>query len=305
MRMHVKNIHAIKKNLTIITSISMESREMKIAIASGKGGTGKTTVATNLALSLGNVQLLDCDVEEPNSHLFLDIKLIKTEDVSILVPKINKDKCTLCGKCSEFCQYHALAILPRDVLLFPELCHGCGGCALVCPENAITEENRVIGVIESGHSSGIEFHHGILNIGEPMVSPLIHAVKRKAKNDRVVIIDSPPGTGCPFIASIEGSDYCILVTEPTPFGLYDLTITIGVVRKLSIPFGVVINRYGIGDSRIDTYCEKEAIPVLMRIPQEKRIATLYSSGVPFTKEMPEWSEKFIELFKAIEAEIRS
>jgi len=270
---------------------------VNISIASGKGGTGKTTVATNLALSLkGNVQLLDCDVEEPNSHIFLGMNLENVEEVHIPVPKIDKDRCTFCGKCSEFCQYNAIAVVPNDILFFSELCHGCGGCTMVCPEEAIAEEKRVIGIIERGIGNGLEFLHGLLNIGEPMATPLVGAVKRRMDPKKVTIIDSPPGTSCPVIESIKDTDYCILVTEPTPFGLYDLKLAVEVVRTLGIPFGVIINQDGIGDSGVEDYCKEEDIPVIMKIPHDKNIAKLYSKGLPFTQEMPEWKERFKDLY---------
>jgi MinD superfamily P-loop ATPase len=272
---------------------------MKIAIASGKGGTGKTTVATNLALSLGNTQLLDCDVEEPDSHIFLDLKLEKIEDVYIPVPKIDKNKCTFCGKCSEFCQYNAIAVVPDDILFFPELCHGCGGCTLVCPEEVITEEKRAIGIIERGSNNGLEFFHGLLNIGEPMATPLVSAVKKKIDDNKVTIIDSPPGTSCPVIESIKESDYCILVTEPTPFGLYDLKLAVEVVRALKISFGILINQDGIGDKGVENYCEKEGIPIVMKIPHDKNIASFYSQGIPFVNKIPEWKKKFVALYDMI------
>jgi MinD superfamily P-loop ATPase len=272
---------------------------MNITIASGKGGTGKTTVAINLALSLENVQLLDCDVEEPDSHIFLGMKLEKEEDVYIPVPKIDKDKCTFCGKCSDFCQYNALAVVPNDILFFPELCHGCGGCTLICPEDAITEEKRIIGIIERGLNNDLEFYHGLLNIGEPMATPLVKAVKNKIDDNKITIIDSPPGTSCPVIESIKDTDYCILVTEPTPFGLYDLKLAVEVVRKLKVPFGVLINQEGIGDKGVEKYCKEEEIPIIMKIPHDKKIAKLYSKGIPFVKKMKDWEDKFIELYGKI------
>lgn len=277
---------------------------MIISVASGKGGTGKTTIAVNLALALENVQLFDCDVEEPNSHLFLDIKLERVESVYIPVPKVDREKCDFCGMCSESCNYNAIAVLPSDVLIFRELCHGCGLCKLVCPKNAITEEDRAIGVIERGKKNGLEFFHGILSIGESMATPLIRTLKKKIKKSKVVILDASPGTSCPVIETIKNSDYTILVTEPTPFGLYDLKLAIDVVKNLKIPFGVVINRDGIGDVGVEEYCEKEGIQVIMKIPQHQRIAKLYSKGVPFINAMPQWREKFIELYQLIGERVR-
>ena len=272
---------------------------MIISIASGKGGTGKTTIATNLALALGDVQLLDCDVEEPNSHIFLDMKLEKDKDVFLTIPKFDKNKCDLCKKCSEFCQYNAIAVMPKDILFFKELCHGCGGCKLICPNDAITEEKRSIGIIEKGSHKDIEFYHGLLNIGELMASAIISELKEKIDKNKVAIIDSPPGTACPVIESIVGSDYCILVTEPTPFGLHDLKLAVEVARKLEVDYGVVINRDGIGNNGVEEYCKHEEIPILMKIPQSEEIAKLYSKGIPFVNEIEGYKEKFIELFDKI------
>lgn len=277
---------------------------MKIAVASGKGGTGKTTVATNLALSLGNVQLLDCDVEEPDSHIFLDVEPEKVEDVCLSVPAVDKSKCTLCKKCAEFCQYNALAVFPKHVLFFPELCHGCGGCTLVCPEDAITEEKRSIGVIEGGKVKDIDimFYQGKVNIGEAIATPIIKALRNMIDGGKTAILDSPPGTACPVIETIRGTDYCILVTEPTPFGLHDLKLAVEVVRHLGIPFGVIVNRDGVGDERVEKYCEDEGIPVIMKIPLDENIARLYSKGIPFVLELPEWKERFLDLYDSIKKE---
>ncbi len=271
-----------------------------ISVASGKGGTGKTTIATNMALSIANVQLLDCDVEEPDSHLFFDMDLEKVEDVYLSVPVVDKEKCDFCQKCSKFCQYNAIAVLPSDIFIFPQLCHGCGGCILVCPKGAITEKTRIIGTIEGGTSDVVEFYHGILNIGEPMATPVIKTLKKKIDKEKNVILDSPPGTSCPVVETIRGTDFCLLVTEPTPFGLYDLKLAVEVVKHLAVPFGVVINRDGIGDDRVEKFCMERDIPVLMKIPHNEDIAKLYSNGQPFVLEMPEWKEEFVRLFEIIQ-----
>jgi MinD superfamily P-loop ATPase len=266
-----------------------------ITVASGKGGTGKTTVAVNMALSLENVQLLDCDVEEPNSHILLHPQINEIEPVYTKVPVVSEELCNYCGKCSKFCAYNALFVAPKTVMVFPELCHSCGGCTLVCPKKAITEKDRQIGVLKKGEAEGVEIVYGELNVGEAMAVPLIRAVKNKIKNNKNVIIDAPPGTACSLVASVHKTDYCILVTEPTPFGLHDLKITVQVLKELGVPMGIVINRAGLGDRKVYEYCKKENIPLLMEIPFSKKIAELYSRGVPFVAEMPEWKEKFLEV----------
>ncbi|HII90734.1 MAG TPA: P-loop NTPase [Methanosarcina sp.] len=277
---------------------------MKIAIASGKGGTGKTTVSLNLALSLSDVQLFDCDVEEPNCNLFLGFDLEKVEDVVCPVPVINQEKCDICRKCSDFCRYNALAALPDRVLFFPSLCHGCGGCAVLCSEKAIRESQRSLGVIEKAKGkSSPEFYRGILNIGETMTSAVIKTLKKYIDDRKTAILDAPPGTACPVIASIGDMDYCVLVTESTPFGFHDLRLAVNVVRSLKVPFGLVINRWGLGDSRVEEYCKAEGIPILLRIPNYLKIAELYSCGIPFVREMPEWNEKFIGMFEAIKLQL--
>jgi len=265
---------------------------MIISIASGKGGTGKTSVAVNMALSLGKVQLLDCDVEEPNAHILLHPKISATKPVHISTPLVNEEKCDHCGKCAEFCEFNALFVTSQKVLFFPELCHGCGGCAIVCPKDAIGERNVEIGVIKMGIVDEVELVYGELNVGEPMAVPVIKEVKKQVKKNKTVIIDSPPGTSCPVIESVYGSDYCILVSEPTPFGLHDLKITVEVLEEINIPFGVIINRAGIGDRKIYDYCEEKGAPILLEIPFQREIAELYSNGIPFVVEMPEWKEKF-------------
>ena len=277
---------------------------MIISVASGKGGTGKTTVATNLALSVGKTQFIDCDVEEPNSNIFLKAKIKEHEDVSVSIPEMDKEKCDYCGKCSEFCVYNALAVVPSDVLVFPELCHSCGGCELVCPKDAVSWNERIIGRLEHGQVEDIDFYHGLLNVGEMQAVPVIKALKRKVDKSKNVIIDVPPGTSCPVIESISGSDYCILVTEPTPFGLHDLKLAVEVTRHLNIPFGVIINRDGIGDKKVERYCKNENIPVLLKIPERKKIAHLYSKGIALVSESHEWHEMFGLVFNRIQEGVR-
>ncbi len=273
---------------------------MIISVASGKGGTGKTTIATSLARALdGNVQFLDCDVEEPNAHIFLKPEITKTEVVSIPVPAVDDTQCDYCGVCAHICVYNALAVLESKVLIFPHLCHGCGGCRLLCPQNAIAEVGKEIGVVEIGTSGALQFVHGTLAVGEVMSPPVIRAVKKHIDPHRTVVIDAPPGTSCPVIEAVKGSDFCLLVTEPTPFGLHDLILAVEVVRKLRIPCGVIINRADIGDNKVETYCAEESIPVLMRIPFDQGIAKMYSKGILLVTERTEYVEQFQKMFKDI------
>jgi MinD superfamily P-loop ATPase len=274
---------------------------MIISIASGKGGTGKTTVATNLAVSLGsNVQILDCDVEEPNAHLFIRPTFEEAKTITTPVPEVNMDKCTLCGKCGEICQFKAIVVIAETVLPFPELCHSCGGCMEVCPEKAITETGRELGVIERGNKNGLEFIHGKLRIGEAMSPPLIRKVREYTRPDVLTIIDAPPGTSCPVIASMKDADFILLVTEPTPFGLHDLELAVEAVKILGIPHGLVINRSDMGDDKVMAYAEQENLPILMEIPFDRRIAEAYSRGEMMVEVIPEWKDRFSELYLRIE-----
>jgi MinD superfamily P-loop ATPase len=273
---------------------------MIISIASGKGGTGKTTVATNLALSIGpEVQIMDCDVEEPNAHLFLDPTMNQSESITTPVPKVDEEKCTLCGKCAEICQFKAIIIIAETILTFPEMCHSCGGCMEVCPEKAITETGRELGVVERGTRNGIDFIHGRLRVGEAMSPPLIRKVRSYTDRRKITIIDAPPGTSCPVIAAMKGADFVLMVTEPTPFGLHDLRLAVEAVKILGIPCGLVINRSDIGDQRVRAYAQEENLPILMEIPFDRRIAEAYSRGELIVEVMPEWKERFLELYGRI------
>ena len=274
---------------------------MIISIASGKGGTGKTTVATNLAVSLGSgVQLLDCDVEEPNAHLFIQPVIEGVKTITTPVPEVDMEKCSLCGRCSEICQFKAIVVLGEIVLPFHALCHSCGGCVEVCPEGAISEVGRELGVIEFGHRNGLEFVHGRLRVGEAMSPPLIRRVREYTRPGILTIIDAPPGTSCPVIASMRDADFVLLVTEPTPFGLHDLKLAVGAVNILGIPCGLIINRSDMGDDHVREYANSEGMPILMEIPFDRKIAESYSKGEMLVEVMPEWKEKFKNLFHQIE-----
>ena len=273
---------------------------MIISIASGKGGTGKTTVATNLARSMGsNVLLLDCDVEEPNVHLFINPSFEESETVFLPVPEINEDKCTYCKKCADICQFKALAVVNENVLVFEDLCHSCGGCREVCPEGAIEDGRRELGVIQKGHRNGIEFIHGKLRVGEAMSSPLIKKVRSFENPDKLTIIDAPPGTSCPVIASMKDTDFVLLVTEPTPFGLHDLKLAVGAAQILNIPLGLVINRSDLGDDNVRKYAHQKGLPILMEIPFDRQIAEAYSRGEMLVEVIPEWKGKFLRLYDQI------
>ena len=275
-----------------------------IAVASGKGGTGKTTVAVALALSAPRpVALLDCDVEEPNCHIFLKPHIRRRESVGIPVPVVDEAKCTACGECGRICQYSAIVSLKTRPLVFPELCHGCGGCAKVCPTGAIREVEQEIGVVEVGAQDGVAFAQGRLNVGHPMSPPLIRAVKRHALGDGTTIIDCPPGTSCPVIAAVRRSDFVLLVTEPTPFGLHDLRLAVETVRELDLPFGVIINRADAGDDRVDRFCAAEGIPILLRIPDDRCIAEAYSRGESVLAARPGLRSTFAALHAGIAREV--
>ena len=262
---------------------------MILAVASGKGGTGKTTLSVNLARVLGSgVRLLDCDVEEPNCHLFLRGTAREAETVSIPVPQVDESLCDGCGECGRFCEYHAIVSFGTKPLVFPEMCHGCGGCAKVCPKSAIRETDRRIGVVETLEADNVLLLQGRLDVGEAMASPVIRAVKSRLRAGTPAILDAPPGTSCPVIATLRGTDFVVLVTEPTPFGLHDLKLAVDMVRELRIPFGVVVNRMGIGDERVHMFCARQGIPILIEIPEDRRIAEAYSRGTLLVDTLPEY-----------------
>ncbi|HEY44473.1 MAG TPA: P-loop NTPase [Anaerolineae bacterium] len=277
---------------------------MIIAVASGKGGTGKTTVATSLALAISELSpiVLDCDVEAPNAHIFLQPEFDKRREVNIPIPKVDEKRCTGCGHCAEICQYHAIVSVADKVLVFPQLCHGCGSCTLQCPEKAITETPRPLGMLEAGPAkSGIRFARGVLNVGEPMAVPVIRELKQwqLVHDGAKVIIDAPPGTSCPVVESVRGADFVLLITEPTPFGLHDLRLAVTLTRELDLPAGVVINRDGVGDTGVIDYCQNSGLPILMRIPLERRIGEAISRGQTLVEAFPEYLPRFRQLYDQI------
>ena len=283
---------------------------MRITVASGKGGTGKTTVATSLALSLGAgphgpPRLLDCDVEAPNARFFLHPIFNETCDAVNQIPKVDETKCTHCGTCADVCQYHAIVVIGSKTLVFPQLCHGCGSCTLTCPEGAISEIPTSLGKLSQGPANdGVDFGQGLLNIGEPMAVPVIKQLKswKAVGPDRVEILDAPPGTSCPVVETMRDADYLLLVTEPTPFGLHDLRLAVEVAKQLGIPAGVIINRDGMGNNGVDVFCQDAGIPVLMRIPFEREIAEGVARGYPLVEIHPEYVAVFQALFARISRE---
>jgi len=282
---------------------------MEVTVLSGKGGTGKTTVSTNLALALDNLQFFNADVEEPNSYLFIKPDFTdKSEPVLRKIPEIDEEKCTACRACVDFCEYNALAMLGDEVLVYPEVCHSCGGCKHICPEGAITEKDKEAGEInwDLDARDNLEYWQGKMKIGEESAVPIIEKLKEKIKTDKDVVIDAPPGTTCPTIEAAIDSDYCILVTEPTPFGLHDLQMAVEVVEELDKPYGIIINRAEEdGNQIIEDYATENNIDILLKIPFQRKIAELYSAGIPFVKEIPAWEEKFQQVFADIEAVVES
>ena len=281
---------------------------MIIAVASGKGGTGKTTVATSLAISLttelppDSLFFLDCDVEAPNAHLFLKPTIQEQKRVEVFIPSVDENRCTHCGTCAEVCQYHAIAVLGKKTLVFPQLCHGCGSCTQMCPEKAIHEVANVIGVLERGLAvDGIRFGRGVLQIGEPMAGPVIRQLKRwmLPQPHQLAILDAPPGTSCPVVVTVRGADFLLLVTEPTPFGLHDLRLAADIATEMKIPAGVILNRDGAPYQALEDFCAEKGLPILMRIPFERAIAEGLARGYVLVEIHPEYAERFQEVYRQI------
>jgi MinD superfamily P-loop ATPase len=280
---------------------------MRIAVASGKGGTGKTIIATSLACSIARMgktaQYLDCDVEEPNGHIFLKPDIKETQKVTVGVPEVDTELCNGCGKCGQLCQYSAIVCLKDKPLVFEQLCHSCGGCELVCPTGAIKEKQIEIGVVDLGIASDVKFGQGRLRIGDVRSPALIKKVKENAANNGTVIIDVPPGTSCPVVEAVKETDFVLLVTEPTPFGLNDLELAVKMVRQLKLSFAVAINRCDIGDARVVRYCEQQGIEILLEIPNERLIAEAYSRGIKMIDALPGYEEKLLQLYDKINSRV--
>lgn len=275
---------------------------MRIAIVSGKGGTGKTMISVSLALAAQqDVFYVDCDVEEPNGHIFLKPHIEDRKEITLTVPQVDEEKCSFCGKCRDICQFNAITVFDKTIMSFPEMCHSCGGCFLVCPDDALIKKKRIIGMLEKGNAGKIGFIHGILRIGEAMAVPLINAVKNECPEDTLIILDGPPGTSCPMVETINNVDYILLVTEATPFGLHDLKLAVAVLRKLGKPCGVIINKSDLGDKSTLNWCRNENLTVHLQIPFDRDIAAEYASGTPLLTHHPELKDSFTSLLTEIQS----
>jgi len=279
---------------------------MRIAVASGKGGTGKTTLSVALVQACDEpICYVDCDVEEPNGFLFLRPENIVQQPVPVLIPEVDKERCTGCGACSEICEFNAVVAVAGRALVFPELCHSCGGCAEVCPEGAMVEKPVKIGTVSTGTSGCFQTLEGSLNVGQMMAPPVIRAAKKEIPPEVLTVIDCPPGTACPMITAVRGADFVLLVTEPTPFGLNDLTLAVETLRGMELPFGVVINRADAGDNRVVAYCRVEKILALLQIPESRKIAEALSRGEGLLTAKPALKAEFQELIQTIQKKVRS
>jgi MinD superfamily P-loop ATPase len=278
-------------------------RPLKIAVASGKGGTGKTTVAVCMALTAAaagkGVEYLDCDVEEPNGHIFLKPQILSHVPATVRVPEVIEDKCNGCGFCAEICAYNAIAVAQKKVLIFPELCRGCGACSLFCPEGAFVETSRPVGTVETGAGKGIAFIRGVLSIGQIMSPSVIAAVKEAGGGQDIQFLDCPPGTSCPVIEAVRDADVVLLVTEPTPFGLHDLTLAVEMAKALAKPFCVALNRSDLVDDQTRAYCRQENIPIILSLKDDRRIAEAYARGEVLIEALPSYVPLFIDAWQKL------
>ncbi len=281
----------------------MDNHLLTLAVASGKGGTGKTTLATNLAATAARAGIktryLDCDVEEPNGRIFLKPEIHEDRPVTVPVPKVDHDKCTGCGKCGEICRFNAILVAGNNVLTFHEMCHSCSACSYICPENAITEQPRLIGHVHSGKAGEVEFHGGTLDITSIRTPTLIDEVKKNLAGDALNIIDAPPGTSCPAIEAVRGVDHVLLVTDPTPFALHDMTLAADMLDKMNLPFTVVINRSNNKLPEMDAFFERtgaERVPMLVEDPQ---IASVCSKGELVVEKLPRYEQNFISILEKV------
>lgn len=275
---------------------------IRVAVASGKGGTGKTFISTNLSWVSG-AQILDCDVEEPNVHLFLPLDLKEEVPVKVWVPRVDEARCDHCGICARSCRFNALLVLPEQVLFFEELCHGCGLCQYLCPQGAIGDGERVIGQVRLGRAGKVPYVGGVLKVGEPRAQPVIKAVKERLDPGLEAILDAPPGTSCPAVETVKGCDLCLLVVEPTPFGLEDLALSLDAFGRLGVKMAAVINRSDLGMDA-DGFLSERGIKVLARIPFDPEIAQAYASGKLVVEEVPRYRGIFEEIWEGVLREAR-
>jgi MinD superfamily P-loop ATPase len=276
---------------------------VRVGIASGKGGTGKTTVATNLARvatmeGLG-VLYLDCDVEEPNGQIFLKTEERWRHPVTLPVPRVDAETCDLCGRCGDICRFSAIVPIGERVLVFPQLCHSCGGCRLACPLQAITEVPREVGILTGGRLNGTEYLQGLLNVGEAMSPPVIRALKAVAPQAELVIVDAPPGTSCPMVEAVQGCDRVLVVTEPTPFGQHDLGLALDTIETLGIRCDVVVNRSGANDGATGDLCRDRGVDIIAELPDRRAVAEAYSRGELAVDADPEFRRRFISLLHRV------
>lgn len=280
---------------------------MKIALLSGKGGTGKTLVSVNLARVAGQSIYLDCDVEEPNGHLFFKPQIHEVKAITVKIPQVDQDKCDGCRICVDFCNFNALAYIQDQLLVFEEICHSCGGCRLVCPQGAITEKDKAIGRLERGQADQVRVHTGIMNPGEVSGTPLVEALLAglDQEADLPVFIDCPPGSGCLVMDTVSGADYCVLVAEPTIFGAHNLEMVTRLVRLMKKPLGVVLNKYQDQDNPIEPFCQEEGIPILAKIPFDHHLGLINSKGQIIVDHDASYRDLFQTLLQRIEEEVQS